>query len=232
MPDYIFNIFLFIHVAAGSIALAALPITFIARKGERWHNAAGLVFYYAMLVMATGALGVTIPRQNWLFLCIAVFSAYLTLSGRRALAWGYEPEGVRNVKDIALAWGVGLAGIGLLTIGTLLLSGTYYRQSVNGFAFIMFGGISVLNAYNDLRILRAGTQSSIWLRTHLTKMTAAGISAVTAFFVLNGGRLQMPSLLAWVGPTVVGTLLITWWRMRLAKGWQPGKRRRAVTASK
>ena len=209
------------HIAGGTIALCALPLAIGAKKGSTLHKRAGIVFYYAMLIMAIAALGVTIPKQNWLFLCIAVFSAYLTLSGRRALAWRAQGKPMDTRPDAALAYAVAAAGLGLLLIGTSMLAGVVFTQDATGWAFLVFGGISLLNAYNDLHTIANGHQAKVWLRTHITKMIAAGISATTAFFVVNSQSIPVPMLVIWLGPTVLGTALIIYWRLRVAKGNGP-----------
>jgi hypothetical protein len=59
-----------------------------------------------------------------------------------------------------------------------------------------------------------------WLQLHVSLMGGSYISLVTALLVVNFQR----SLIAWVAPTVVGTALITWTNIRLARraAGQPG----------
>jgi hypothetical protein len=50
-------------------------------------------------------------------------------------------------------------------------------------------------------------------------MGTAGIGAVTAFVVVNAARFapQVPTLVAWVVPGVVGGLWLTWVQARLSR---------------
>jgi len=52
-----------------------------------------------------------------------------------------------------------------------------------------------------------------WLQLHVSLMCGSYISLVTALLVVN----FQGSLVAWVAPTVVGTPLITWTNIRLAR---------------
>jgi hypothetical protein len=52
-----------------------------------------------------------------------------------------------------------------------------------------------------------------WLQLHVSLMCGSYISLVTALLVVNSPR----SPIAWIAPTVVGSALITWTNVRLAR---------------
>jgi hypothetical protein len=58
-----------------------------------------------------------------------------------------------------------------------------------------------------------------WLQLHVSLMCGSYISLVTALLVVNAPG----SPIAWLGPTAVGTPLITWTNIRLARR-PPGRR--------
>ena len=51
-----------VHIAAGSLSLIAGFVALYAAKGDATHRRAGMLFVYAMLVMATAGLSIAVVR--------------------------------------------------------------------------------------------------------------------------------------------------------------------------
>ena len=76
-------ILLFLHIAAGSIALLAALVALVAAKGGRYHILSGRVYAVAMTVIFVTTLPLAIVGASAFLLLIAVFSYYLVFAGWR-----------------------------------------------------------------------------------------------------------------------------------------------------
>ncbi len=198
---------LWVHVAAGALALVAGGLALATEKGGRRHVRAGRVYVGSMgVVVATVvplfALDPTTLRT--FLLLVAVFSGYFVLSGYRALARkrpGDAPEAVDwggAVVAVAASLALGGWGAGLLAGGDPF-----------GVVMAVFGTIGALVGAADLRAFRAGADR-LWLVDHLSRMVAGYVATVTAVAVVNAG--PVPSVVAWLAPTAVGVPLIWYWQ--------------------
>ena len=205
--DTFFKIFIALHAIGGFISLIAGTISVIARKGNLWHKKAGMVFYYGMLVAGiSGIVASLLPDHNNPFLfVVGLFSVYLVLSGYRALRFNKVKVMSELRYDKIISWSMLIIGLAMIIYGALsLLSG-----SSMGWILIIFGGIGVLNAVNDIRAMRdIASLRTKYLRLHIGKITGGYIAAFTAFFVTNQ---VLPALLSWLLPTIFGVLFIGYW---------------------
>src|SRR5688572_24618912 len=81
------DVILIAHIFGGSLAIAAGFVALAAPKGASWHRKSGMVFFYAMLLMATLAVfmaafrgvapGVNIP--------MGLLTIYLVVTGVNAV---------------------------------------------------------------------------------------------------------------------------------------------------
>jgi uncharacterized membrane protein len=98
------DIILIAHIFGGSLAIAAGFVAMTVKKGASWHRKSGLIFFYAMLVMATlavfmaAARGVA-PGAN---LPAGLLTIYLVVTGARA-ARPPNPQIRRHVTRMCLA---------------------------------------------------------------------------------------------------------------------------------
>ena len=90
------DLILIAHIFGGSLAIASGFVALTAPKGAAWHRRSGMVFFYAMLLMATlavlmaAARGVA-PGAN---IPAAVVTIYLVVTGVRAV----RPPGPPRIK--------------------------------------------------------------------------------------------------------------------------------------
>lgn len=101
----------------------------------------------------------------------------------------------------------------------------------------------LLMGFAPVGILVGGSQLAYWLRapqermhwwyTHMGEMMGSGIGAVTAFTVVNAPRLGLPptSLLVWLTPGVIGTVVIVVWTRYYRRRFEGRRAAPAVTVA-
>ncbi len=209
--ESIFKVFLVLHIIAGTTGLISGPISMLAQKGSRTHVIAGLIFYYAMIVVASSSFVLAIIHDIPFLFAIGVFTAYLTLTGRRFMTQMQlgKPNQTGNY-EIIIALFTDIAGLYFLSYGIYLL----VHQVTFGLVFLGFSiGITRFLITDYKLIVLKNVSKLFWLKQHISRMMGAMIASFTAFAVVNSsGRL---SLLAWFGPTILITLFIALWLRRL-----------------
>jgi len=199
---------LWVHIAAGTLAMLGGAIAILTEKGGRTHRRAGKGFVVSMAVVAATAIALypLAPTTFRLFLAmVAVFSFYLVFSGYRVLSRKRPTDDAHFIDWAAVAL-VLLAGIGLLLIG----GDWALRNQPFAPVMLVFGGIGTLLGLQDVRLFRAAEgERPAWILLHLQRMMAGYIAAVTAVSAVNFASL--PPYVSWLWPTIVGTPLIFWW---------------------
>lgn len=201
------------HVAAGFLSLIAGGAIMLMRKGDGRHRRLGRGFTLAMLAIAVSALALTLVRPDNFLLTIALFSAYLALTGWWAIAGRHDrrPIGGRWFW----VWGLPAAGmataLAMLTVaGAEALAGGGDRPII----LIVFGlGLAAMAA-RDLLTARGGLVGQARTARHIQRMMGAWIASLTAFAVVNLSFL--PDLAVWLGPTALVSPLIGYWSRRYA----------------
>ena len=209
-----------LHIAAGTVALIVVPIVMAVRKGGPIHRRLGLTYVCGMFVVAGTALIEAPYFKSYFLLLIAIFSSYLTFLGWRALARKH-PE---REPAVAADWvGAGLAlaaGSGMIAMGIL------QRGQIGSFSIVLYAlgsicfGSGVRSMY---QFFRPPTARAAWLFAHFGNMLAAYIATVTAFSAVNL-RFIDPVWLRWLWPTVLGTLVITYYTRRYKRKLAGGAR--------
>ena len=204
-----------LHIAGGSIALAAMLIPLFTRKGGSNHRKSGWVFVAGMTVVSITAFILSATRvvtdpspngqQAGLFL---FYVALLTAAGVSA--------GIRVLKTKKRTtahthwWDLGLAGA--LTVVSVLMLG--YGLVTGRTLFAAFSIIGLLSGGSQLFYwLRPPTHHMHWWFEHMGAMLGSCIAATTAFLVVNAGRLGADtfSLAVWLAPTIIGAPTIVVW---------------------
>ena len=99
------DVILVAHIFGGSLAIASGFVAVTAPKGASWHRRSGMVFFYAMLLMATlavlmaGARGVA-PGIN---IPVGLLTIYLVVTGVQAVRPPGPPRLKRHVVRMCLA---------------------------------------------------------------------------------------------------------------------------------
>lgn len=202
------ELFLFLHIACGSVALLTASLAFLTEKGPKFHAKVGRIYALAM----TG-VGLTAVVLWWLgstdfLLFIAFFSTYIVLVGWRL---GQNRKGAVGNIDRAL---VSMGTIG--TIGLLFISadiafggfGPWGEGATFALVPLVFSIIcGSLTYFQRLSLMNGiAPRGKERIRLHGIFMGAGTISTVTAFSLTAiGGGIVM-----WLLPTLIGTPLIVW----------------------
>lgn len=193
-----------IHIASGSVALAAslaAPACKVLRMPHRLHVAAGRIFGWAMLGIVLTALPLAFDGGSLLLLLVAVLSGYLAFAGWREAA---RRSGTRSWIDRTAAILMVAAGAVMSGWGGLLLANGHG----GGIVLVAFGAIGLLLSVGELRRAGRPVDQPTRLVIHMSRMMGATISVLTAFLVVNV-RFE-PGWIVWLAPTVVLTPMIFW----------------------
>ena len=193
-----------IHIASGSVALAASLAAAgskVLRMPHRLHVVTGRIFGWAMLGIVLTALPLAFEGGSLLLLLVAVLSGYLAFVGWREAV---RRAGTRSWIDHMAAILMAAAGAVMSGWGGLVL----VNGHGGGIVLVAFGVIGLFLSVGDL--LRAGrpVDQPTRLVIHMSRMMGATISVLTAFLVVNV-RFE-PGWIVWLAPTVVLTPLIFW----------------------
>lgn len=185
---------LLLHASTGGIALMVGAISAYAKKGQRLHRLCGNIFIYSMLFSAVSALIMSQIKPNPFLFGIGLFTVYLILSG-----WIPVWKKDLSIKKKYIKR-VGIFGI----ISALFMAYQAYIGFRDAAIILMvFGGILLSFSVSDL-LTRFSPGNGI--NRHGGRMGGAYIATFTAFLVVNNSFL--PPLVAWLMPTVIGSLLI------------------------
>ncbi|MDZ7773118.1 MAG: DUF2306 domain-containing protein [Balneolaceae bacterium] len=205
---------LILHIAAGFAALLAGGVAIATKKGKGWHVTAGRIYFWSMAGVAGSALYLSVVRPNPFLLLISLFSFFLTWSGYRAIHWKNRTlQGPVRWFHRTLVPLFLLTGCLMVTLGALAWLGISFHPALERLAAVLFvfGVIfTVLAAAEFRHMIWPETSGKFWwMYRHIGSMLGAYIATFTAFLVVNNTFL--PELVAWVGPTALGTPLIAWW---------------------
>jgi fluoride ion exporter CrcB/FEX len=217
------KILLFIHAAAGTLALVIAPLAMLASKGSDAHRRWGKVFFYAMSVVVVTAIISGIVRPNILMALVALFSFHMLASGYRALYLKKLHEGQRMQR-----WDFILQGSAAVINGALFLWGlinlTMGRRDSASIIFFVFGSVGLFMVWRNVhQFYKRSVDKREWLYMHMTGFLGGYIATVSAFSAVNLHMIQ-PTWLQWLWPTIIGSPLIAYWISYYRKGFAKGKR--------
>ena len=214
--NILFYLLLTLHIIGGVTGLLTGSVNLTRRKGDKLHRSVGKVFTFAMLAAAISALGLSVIHPNYFLFIIGSFTIYLVGTGNRYLYLKMLGHDVKpNITDWVLTLGMMVLGMVFILSGTVRVS----NGNSFGIAYIVFGAIGLSSVRKDLANYRGKAhQRHFWLAAHIQRMTGAYIAALTAFLVVNAQFMpfQLPSLVAWLLPTIVLTPLIFKWTAKYA----------------
>jgi uncharacterized membrane protein len=205
-----------VHIIAGSIAIVAGFISVFALKGAKLHRKSGMVFVYSMVVLSlTGAVIGAFKHQtaNIIGGSLAFYmvtTAVLTVRPRdQRSRWLYAGA-------LIVAVTIGAAAI---TIGFDALStGAGKTNGVPAGMMFFFGGVALLGALGDLRMLATGgLQGAQRIARHLWRMCFSLFIASGSFFLGQAKVIPKPirilPLLAI--PALLPLVLLLYWLARV-----------------
>lgn len=187
----------------------------VTRKGGRHHRSWGWVFVGAMSVVSVTALALALVRldaamsiRELELVAVLVQASLLTAAtvstGVRVLRVKQRVGAHRHVWDLGLTGLLGLSSLVLVAWGVALS-----RPLLWGFALV--GLFTAAGQWRYWR--RAPDDPRHWWFQHMTSMIGACIAVVTAFLVVNAGRLGAGTFAVaiWVTPSLIGVPLILLW---------------------
>ena len=206
---------LIIHIASGFTSLTVGLIPMMVQKGGRVHKIAGRVFFWAMFgVFVTATVSwLQQPGRPFLqfLLLVGFFSFHLALTGVRILRMK-----ATKVQPVQLDWFV--AGVAMLGGCIAVLFGLWQiysgfiagQLSMFSILYLLFGGVFLRNGQMDWWLYSGKVQieKMHWFYHHIARMVGAYIASFTAFCVVNGEHIPLPSLLVWTLPGAIGGFFI------------------------
>lgn len=182
------------HAIMGGLALIAGTFAAIFKKGRQNHRRAGRLFLIFMGLSALTAIGLTLAKPNPFLLGIGLFTLFLLASGWNWIRRISPDRKIRYAKVIG--------------VSAILASGFLFFEAFTGsqlnIVLIVFGSIMLLMSCIDLF---TKIKPDHFARLHGGRMGGAFIASVTAFLVVN--EFFGHPLLAWLGPTIIGSPLIS-----------------------
>jgi hypothetical protein len=146
---------------------------------------------------------VSVYKGNIFLLLIGFFSFFLVHTGIR-YRFVKHPNVANRMDKLAVIT------YGLIYLFLILYSIYAFTKGYNQLGIVLsaFGLIGILLWKNDLNYFLFQKERSVnyWLGEHIGRMIGSYIAAFTAFSV-NNVRIE-PSVLIWLGPTVLGFPLI------------------------
>lgn len=192
----------FIHIIAGCLSLLAGLGAIIFRNRLKTHRPFGKVYFWCMSIIFVTALYVSVYKQNWFLLFIAIFTYYSAITGIRSLKLkklhlGEKPKFYDWLIEVLNL----LGNFSLLILGTILFVKENYQL---GIICIVFSLIGLRGGFLNIQRLRGNiTYSNYWLLTHIGGMLGSYIGAITAFMVNNNRWLHLPMVVVWLGPAIM-----------------------------
>ena len=178
-----------IHVAAGGLAIVLGAVALVARKGGGLHRRSGLVFVYAMLVMAGSASILALrngPTDPNLMagLLTAYFVGTALMTVRPPSPWTRRINGVALTFALALASFALIRGVEAVNSPRVTANGVPLR-TIGAMSFVL-ATVLILGAIGDIRVMRSGVlRGGPRLARHLWRMCFALFIAAGSFFSIR-----------------------------------------------
>lgn len=202
MKEQLLPVLLYTHIIAGGTALLSGLAAIVTTKGNKVHRRAGVVYFYAMLLVALSAFVISIAKSNMFLLAISIFSFYLTWFGYRAIK-------NRQAKFVWYDWAV------VVFSAATALYMIYSRNII----LVAFGLILVMLASRNAQAQLSGEEKlkearRLRLLAHSGNMLGSYIATVTAFAVVNINFVK-PGWIIWLLPTALGLPAILYYNHKL-----------------
>ena len=186
--------FLYIHVITGVLSLLSGAVAALMRKGSVRHIKFGRVFSISLIVSALSGLILSIMISSAFLLVVALFTLYLVCSG-----WTFARR--MNLKR-KKTWIHVLSVYGILSGISMVITGFLAQRN----ALIILSAFAILMLSFSIRDLVKFPKNL--MAAHGARMGGAYIASATAFLVVNNHGF-LPPLVVWLGPGLIGSILIT-----------------------
>lgn len=205
------TIAIYIHAFFGGIGLITGIGSMAVKKGGKLHKRMGKIFAIAMITSCIIIIPIAwMPGHESLFLfLISLFTIYLVLIGQRALTFKSRKKLKAETIDLAISASMMAFSFFMIAYGTYGL----FNQIPGNILYMVFGGLGLFLTIKNFLFYKNFKKDKIaWLLAHLTHMIAGLIASITAFIVAG---LKLWTITAWVLPSVIGTVYIIYWRLKM-----------------
>jgi hypothetical protein len=178
-----------IHIAAGGLAIALGVVALSVKKGGITHRRSGVLFVYAMLIMAVSASILSLVKGRadgnvFAGVLTAYFVGTALATVRPVSAWTRRINAVALTVAVVLAAGCVLNGARMINTPGRDLNGVPNQTA--GMMSLIIGALLVIAAAGDVRIMRFGIpRGGPRLARHLWRMCFALFIAAGSFFSLE-----------------------------------------------
>src|SRR5918998_602219 len=214
-----------IHIAAGGLAIVLGAVALSVKKGGTLHRRSGLLFVYAMLIMAVSAsiLSLLKGRADGNTLA-GVLTAYFVGTAlttvRPVSSWTRRINAVALTVAVVLAAGCAFSGARMINTPGRDLNGV--PNLTAGMMSLIIGVLLVMAAAGDVRIMRFGMPRGgarlarpLWRMCFALFIAAGSVFSIRARVakllpepVTSGERRALPFLL------LFGAMFYWLWRVR------------------
>jgi uncharacterized membrane protein len=207
------KILIYIHAFFGGIGLITGIGSVIVKKGTPLHKKMGKLFSIGMITSSLISLPICwMPKHQNIFLfLIGLFTIYLVVSGNRALTFKRKIKA--DLIDKIISGSMLFFSLVMIFLGIY----SFMNNITNGILFVFFGGFGLYMTIKDFIFFKNISNSNQkWLSKHIGKMVGALIASITAFIVAG---LQMGNLIAWITPSILGTIYIIYWNKKIERSY-------------
>lgn len=211
-----------LHGVFGVFGLVVAPLAMLVRKGGAAHRFWGRSFVLSLAVTALCAVALSSEVGDPAMALLAVLSLHLAVSGYRALYLKDLHRGLQPARVDLILHGIpGLVFGGLLIWGVGL--GLAGHATSESHIYALAGLLGLGNVFRLFRRFRnPRVDRRQWLFDHMTGFLGAYVVTLTAFCAV--GLTQLPVLVRWVVPSVLGVPLILLWARYYRKQFERGRR--------
>ena len=218
------RVFLGVHVTAGAASFLLAPVALATVKGGTAHRRWGMVYLWAMGVVASTALPMALYRPVLFLALVAILSFYLAFTGYRVLKLRSIAGGRAQPVDWIVTGACFFSSAALLSLAVLRPALVQHM----GIVAILFGALGIrASAMHLLSFVRKPTDKMFWLYRHFQHFIASYIAAWTAFSTVTLPRLFGHTMWLWVWPAAIGVPAIMLTTAYYKRKFAP--RERAVT---
>lgn len=214
-----------IHIAAGGLAIVLGAVALSVKKGGTIHRRSGLLFVYAMLIMAASASILSLLKGradgNVLASVLTVYFVGTALTTVRPVSsWTRRINAAALMVAVVLAAGCAVNGARMIGTPGRDLNGVPNQTA--GMMSLIISVLLVMAAAGDVRIVRSGTpRGGRRLARHLWRMCFALFIAAGSFFSLRERVAQILPAPFTTGPMralpivlLFGAMFYWLWRVR------------------
>ncbi|MEN8769089.1 MAG: DUF2306 domain-containing protein [Candidatus Arcticimaribacter sp.] len=206
MPT-LYQFFLILHIAAGSLSLLTGSLNMILPKGGKRHQKIGRVFVAGMMLTGGSALFMAQIKPNPFLFIIGVFTIYLVGTADRYIK-------LTQNKPLLIDW---VYTLGMFVFGSIFIIWgviTLTKSDGMGAVMLVFGSIGLYSVYQDFNNYKGEAKHRNYrLLTHIGRMVGGFTATVTAVLVVNAQYIpsNIPAALYWLAPTLIFTPLSIYW---------------------